>query len=269
MWFQGVQWVTRNYQVNTEYIVFGRPAVYNHKLSIAHPEIEIPGKEETPLYTPLQPQYSTTEKLKNSFLTSKTIHRMIGQILTQIDHLEETLPASLLERLKLIDLDGAIRNMHYPESNDKLKKSTYRLKFEELFYIQLNILLQKFKQQTINRGLVFSKVGDYLNNFYRSNLRFELTEAQKRVIREIRKDLGSGRQMNRLLQGDVGSGKTLVALMAMLIALDNGYQACLMAPTEILANQHFNTISRFLENMDVSVLLLTGSTKKSEREAVA
>jgi ATP-dependent DNA helicase RecG len=266
VWFQGVQWVTRNYQVNTEYIVFGRPAVYNHKPSIAHPEIEIPGKEEMPLYTPLQPQYSTTEKLKNSFLSSKAIHRIIGQILTQIDHLEETLPAGLMERLKLIDLDGAIRNMHYPESSEKLKRSTYRLKFEELFYIQLNILSQKFRQQTVNRGLVFSKVGDYLNTFYRNNLRFELTEAQKRVIKEIRKDLGSGKQMNRLLQGDVGSGKTLVALMAMLIALDNGYQACLMAPTEILANQHFNTVSRFLENLNVGVLLLTGSTKKSERE---
>lgn len=266
VWFQGVQWVTRNYQVNTEYIVFGRPAVYNHKLSIAHPEIEIPGKEETPLYTPLQPQYSTTEKLKSSFLSSKAIHKMIGQILTQIDHLEETLPAGLIEKLKLINLDKAIRNMHYPESNENLKRSIHRLKFEELFYIQLNILSQKFRQQTVNRGLVFSKVGDYLNTFYRNNLRFELTEAQKRVIKEIRKDLGSGKQMNRLLQGDVGSGKTLVALMAMLIALDNGYQACLMAPTEILANQHFNTITRFLENMNVGVLLLTGSTKKSVRE---
>ncbi len=266
VWFQGVQWVTRNYQVNTEYIVFGRPALYNHKLSVAHPEIEIPGKEETPLYTPLQPQYSTTEKLKSSFLSSKAIHKMIGQILIQIEHMEETLPAGLVEKLKLLDLDGAIRNMHYPESNEKLKRSTYRLKFEELFYIQLNILSQKFRQQTVNRGLVFSKVGDFLNTFYRNNLRFELTEAQKRVIKEIRKDLGSGKQMNRLLQGDVGSGKTLVALMAMLIALDNGYQACLMAPTEILANQHFSTISRFLEKMDVGVLLLTGSTKKSERE---
>ncbi len=266
VWFQGAQWVTRNYQVNTEYVVFGRPAVYNHKLSIAHPEIEIPGKEEMPLYTPLQPQYSTTEKLKNTFLSSKAIHRIVGQILTQIDHLEETLPESLLERLKLIDFNGAIRNMHYPENNEKLKRAIYRLKFEELFYIQLNILSQKFRQQTVNKGLVFSKVGDYLNSFYRNNLSFELTEAQKRVIKEIRKDLGSGKQMNRLLQGDVGSGKTLVALMAMLIALDNGYQACLMAPTEILANQHFKTVSRFLENMNVGVLLLTGSTKKSERE---
>jgi ATP-dependent DNA helicase RecG len=266
VWFQGIQWVTRNYQPNIEYIVFGRPAVYNHRLSIAHPEIEISGNEEARLFSPLQPQYSTTEKLKNSFITSKTIHRMMGQVLTQIEYLEETLPDYLIKNLKLTGLDEAIRNMHYPESSDKLQKSTYRLKFEELFYLQLNILLQKNKRKAFIKGLVFSKVGDFLNNFYRTRLAFELTEAQKRVVREIRKDMGSGRQMNRLLQGDVGSGKTLVALMAMLIALDNGYQACFMAPTELLANQHFSTISRFLENMGVSVLMLTGSTKKSERE---
>ena len=158
--------------------------------------------------------------------------------------------------------------MHFPENPDKLKKSTYRLKFEELFYIQLHILLQKNKRQFFVRGFVFSRVGENLNNFYRNRLDFELTEAQKRVIREIRKDMGSGRQMNRLLQGDVGSGKTLVALMAMLIALDNGFQACLMAPTELLASQHYNTLTRFLENMGISVLLLTGSTKKSIRESL-
>ncbi len=160
----------------------------------------------------------------------------------------------------------AIRNIHFPENNDKLHKATYRLKFEELFYIQLNILGQKNKRQILSHGIVFSKVGDNLNNFYKNRLKFEMTGAQKRVIREIRKDMGSGRQMNRLLQGDVGSGKTLVALMAMLIALDNGFQACLMAPTELLANQHFATISNFLEGMSISVYLLTGSTKKNERE---
>jgi ATP-dependent DNA helicase RecG len=266
VWFQGLQWVTRNYQPNVEYIVFGRPSVYNNRLSFAHPEIEISGKDENQLFTPLQPQYSTTEKLKNNFITSKTIHRMIGQVISQFTAFEETLPGYLLKNLKLIALGEALRNMHYPESTDKLRKSTYRLKFEELFYIQLHILLQKTRRQSFIKGFVFSKVGDNLNNFYRNRLGFELTEAQKRVIREIRKDMGSGRQMNRLLQGDVGSGKTLVALMAMLIALDNGYQTCLMAPTELLANQHFNTISRFLENMGISVLLLTGSTKKSERE---
>ena len=268
VWFQGLQWVTRNYQPNIEFVVFGRPTVYNHRLSIAHPEIEISGNEEARLFTPLQPQYSTTEKLKNNFVTSKTIHRMMGQVLTQTDLLEETLPEYLLNNLKLAILDEAIRNIHFPENSDKLRKSTYRLKFEELFYIQLNILLQKNRRQSFFKGFVFSKVGDNLNNFYKNKLGFELTEAQKRVIREIRKDMGSGRQMNRLLQGDVGSGKTLVALMAMLIALDNGFQTCLMAPTELLANQHFNTISGFLENMGVSVLLLTGSTKKSEREVL-
>jgi ATP-dependent DNA helicase RecG len=243
VWFQGIQWVSRNYLLNTEYIVFGRPALYNRRLSIAHPEIEISGKEETTLFTPLQPQYSTTEKLKNSFTTSKIIHRMIGQVLTQINLFEETLPEYLINDLRLDSYDEALRNIHYPVNNDKLKRSIYRLKFEELFFIQLNILLQKNKRQFFVKGFVFSRVGDYLNNFYKHKLDFELTEAQKRVIREIRKDVGSGRQMNRLLQGDVGSGKTLVALMAMLIALDNGYQACLMAPTELLANQHFHTIS--------------------------
>ena len=265
VWFQGAQWVSRNYELNREYIVFGRPGLYNHKLSIAHPEIEAAGIEDDRLFTPLQPQYSTTEKLKSSFFTSRAIHRLMGQILSQSGVLEESLPEYLLNDLKLMGLEEAVRNMHYPAGSDNLRKATYRLKFEELFYIQLNILLQKSKRQTWIKGLVFSKVGDNLNNFYKTRLAFELTEAQKRVVREIRKDLGSGKQMNRLLQGDVGSGKTLVALMAMLIALDNGYQACLMAPTELLANQHFNTISGFLDNMGVSVLLLTGSTKKSER----
>jgi ATP-dependent DNA helicase RecG len=266
VWFHGLQWVTRNYQSDKEYIIFGRPAIYNNRLSFAHPEIENPEQEDNRLFTPLQPQYSTTERLKNHFITSKMIHRMIGQVLTVINTFDETLPEHLIRKLRLTSLGEALRNMHLPENNDKLRKSIYRLKFEELFYIQLNILLQKRKRQTFSKGFIFSKVGDWLNNFYRNRLSFELTEAQKRVVREIRKDVGSGRQMNRLLQGDVGSGKTLVALMVMLIALDNGYQACLMAPTELLANQHYNTISRFLDGMDISVLLLTGSTKKGERE---
>jgi ATP-dependent DNA helicase RecG len=268
VWFQGIQWITRNYQPHVEYIVFGRPSLYNNRLSFAHPEIEIPGTDDSQLFTPLQPQYSTTEKLKNNFITSKTIHRMVGQVIALAGTFEETLPDSLIIRLKLISLEEALRNMHFPENPDKLKKATYRLKFEELFYIQLHILLQKNKRQFFVRGFVFSRVGENLNNFYRNRLDFELTEAQKRVIREIRKDMGSGRQMNRLLQGDVGSGKTLVALMAMLIALDNGFQACLMAPTELLASQHYNTLSRYLENMGISVLLLTGSTKKSIRESL-
>jgi ATP-dependent DNA helicase RecG len=266
VWFQGIQWVSRTLQPNVEYIVFGRPAVFNKKLSIAHPEVEPPESDDSTFFAALQPQYSSTEKLKNSFITSKTMHRWMGQVLEQILEPGETLPDCLVHLLKLVPLGEALRNIHFPGSHDKLRKATYRLKFEELFYIQLNILLLKTRRQTYFKGFVFSKVGDNLNNFYRNKLQFELTGAQKRVIREIRKDMGSGRQMNRLLQGDVGSGKTLVALMSMLIALDNGYQTCLMAPTELLANQHFNTIARFLEGMDISVLLLTGSTKKTERE---
>jgi ATP-dependent DNA helicase RecG len=266
VWFQGLSWITRNYRLNEEYVAFGRPAVFNNKLSIAHPELDIAGREENELYSPLQPQYSIPEKLKNNFFTSKTIHRMVGQVISQAGALQETLPGSLVGRLRLMELGEAVRNMHFPENNDKLRKATYRLKFEELFYIQLNILAQKNKRKSETRGIVFPKVGDNLNHFYSTRLDFELTAAQKRVVREIRKDMGSGKQMNRLLQGDVGSGKTLVALMAMLIALDNDYQACLMAPTELLANQHYNTITRFLEGMGISVLLLTGSTKKNERE---
>jgi len=266
VWFKGAQWVMNNYQLNTEYIAFGRPAMFSNKLSIAHPELETTDKEDNTLYSPLQPQYSLTEKLRNSFITSKTIHRMNGQILSQLNTIPETLSEPIIAGHRLASLFEALRNIHFPENNDKLHKATYRLKFEELFYIQLNILGQKNKRQILSHGIVFSKVGDNLNNFYKNRLKFEMTGAQKKVIREIRKDMGSGRQMNRLLQGDVGSGKTLVALMAMLIALDNGYQACLMAPTELLANQHFATISNFLEGMGISVYLLTGSTKKNERE---
>jgi ATP-dependent DNA helicase RecG len=268
VWFQGFQWIIRNYRLEVEYIVFGRPVIYNNRVSVAHPEIEIAGKEDTPFVSALQPQYSGTERLKNNYITSKVIHKLVGQILMQVERFEETLPQYLINRLKLMDLSGAIRNIHFPESNDKLRKATYRLKFEELFYIQLNILTQKIKRQDYFKGYVFSKVGDNLNNFYKHRLGFELTEAQKRVVREIRRDMGSGRQMNRLLQGDVGSGKTLVALMAILIALDNGYQACLMAPTELLALQHYNTISRFLDSMGINIFLLTGSTKKGDRESI-
>lgn len=266
VWFKGTQWVTRNYQPGIEYIVFGRPALYNNKLSIAHPEIELAGREENLIHSAFQPQYNSTEKLKSNFFTSKTIHRLIGQILSLNGTIDETLPGILLDRLKMMHLPDALRNIHYPENSDMLKRAIYRLKFEELFYIQLNILLQKNRQYNRFKGFVFSRVGDLLNDFYKRRLSFELTEAQKRVIREIRKDLGSGHQMNRLLQGDVGSGKTLVALMIMLIALDNGYQACLMAPTEILANQHYQTLSRFLDTMNVQVSLLTGSTRKKDRD---
>jgi ATP-dependent DNA helicase RecG len=268
VWFKGIQWVGRNYQIGKEYLVFGRPALYNRRLTFAHPEIETEEKDNELPQTTLQPHYSSTEKIRNSFITSKTIHKIVGQALSLFPDIEETLPEALLKKCNLMALGDALRNMHYPENQDKLRRATYRLKFEELFYIQLQILSQKNKRQLAHKGNVFSKVGDYLNLFYKNNLAFELTEAQKRVIREIRRDMGSGRQMNRLLQGDVGSGKTLVALMSMLIALDNGYQACLMAPTELLANQHYDTICLFLKGLNVNVLLLTGSTRRSERDVL-
>jgi len=268
VWFKGLQWITKYYNPGTEYIIFGRPGIFQQRLSIAHPEIETPDALEKRLLTPLQPQYSATEKLKSNFITSRAIHKIIAGIFEQVKHIEETLPETMLKRMKLLPLYDALFNMHFPENNDKLRKATYRLKFEELFYIQLNILGQKFKRQNSIKGFIFSRVGDYLNNFYNEKLRFELTSAQKRVIKEIRRDMGSGKQMNRLLQGDVGSGKTLVALMAILIALDNKYQACLMAPTEILAKQHYHTISSMVDGLEIEVFLLTGSTRKSERDKI-
>ena len=265
VWFQGIHWVTKNLEAGKEYIVFGRPAIYNNRISIAHPEIDPVEKTDLVFSGKLQPQYSSTEKLKNSFITSKTMQKLVAGLFQQLGKMEETLPAYLIRRLNFPDIQEALYSLHFPAGHDQLKKATYRLKFEELFYIQLNILRLKNRHQDTIKGHVFAKVGDYFNDFYHKKLTFELTEAQKKVIREIRKDLGSGKQMNRLLQGDVGSGKTMVAIMAMLIALDNGYQACLMAPTEILANQHLATISYFLEGLSVNVKILTGSTRKADR----
>jgi ATP-dependent DNA helicase RecG len=269
VWFQGINWVVKTYKTDTEYIVFGRPAIYGRRISIPHPEIETPDKQESVVNSKFQAQYNTTENLKNNYINSKTIHKLVSSLLISTGNkIEETLPAYLIKKLNLLTLGESLFNIHFPKNNDLLRKATYRLKFEELLLIQMNILKLKNARKRTFEGFVFSKVGDYLNDFYRQKLDFELTGAQKRVIREIRKDLGSGEQMNRLLQGDVGSGKTLVALMCMLIALDNGYQACLMAPTEILAGQHFETISSFLEGLEINVKLLTGSTKKSKRDVI-
>jgi len=270
VWFQGYKYIAQGIKVNTEYIAFGKPTEFSGKINIIHPELEETAKAETAVITsPLQAHYSTTEKLKNSFINSKYIHKMQAVIIkTYLNEINETLPEYLLSRLKLLGLKESILNIHFPQNPEMLKKAEFRLKFEELFYIQLALLKQKVNRDTKYKGHIFSKVGEYLNSFYKTNLPFELTGAQKRVIREIRKDLGSGKQMNRLLQGDVGSGKTLVALMSMLIALDNGFQACLMAPTEILARQHFNTIRKFLTGLDIKVYLLSGTTKKSERKLI-
>lgn len=266
VWFQGVKWVEKSYQIGIEYIVFGRPAIYNRKLNIPHPEIELVSTFESSVGASFYPQYNITEKLRANYFNSKTLQKLIaGIILSEKYTIPETLPDYLVQKLKMVSLSEAIRKIHLPSIPDDIKQAEYRLKFEELFGIQLKILSQKKGRSKLTQGIVFSKVGDYFNNFFKNYLPFELTGAQKRVIREIRHDMGSGIQMNRLLQGDVGSGKTLVALMCMLISLDNGYQACLMAPTEILANQHYQTIVRMLGDMNVNIMLLTGSTKKKIR----
>jgi ATP-dependent DNA helicase RecG len=270
VWFKGGKWITGSYSPGVEYIVFGKPGVFNGMINIIHPEIEAVEKMAVRLNSALQAQYSTTEKLKNQYVTSKAISKLTGNLLKQLKiRIPETLPPYLTSQYKLMELHEALHKIHFPANPDELERSRYRLKFEELFYIQLNLLRFKLNRSRKYRGFVFASVGETFNNFYFNNLPFKLTEAQKRVMKEIRKDLGSGKQMNRLLQGDVGSGKTLVALMSMLIAIDNGYQACIMAPTEILAKQHFQTISKLLEGLDIKIHLLTGSSKKTSRKSIA
>lgn len=256
------------YQVNTEYIIFGKPTIYGGRYQFAHPEMD---KADSLQLSEMgmQPYYITTEKMKKAGLTSRSIEKLTKTLLQQIrEPLPETLPPFIVNRLHFVSRDSAFRHIHYPKSADELSHATERLKFEELFYVQLNILRYAQDQRRKYRGYVFQHVGAIFNVFYNNHLPFPLTGAQKRVIREIRQDMGSGRQMNRLLQGDVGSGKTLVALMSMLIALDNGYQACIMAPTEILAEQHLQTIRQFLGDMNIRVELLTGIVKGKRREAV-
>lgn len=268
VWFQGVKYIIGKYKIRQEYIVFGKPTVFNGRINIAHPDVDAVAdlKLET---MGLRPYYNTTEKMKRSSLNSHVIEKMMATVVKLLsDPLPETLSPAILREHHLMPLTEALVNIHFPTSAELLRKAQYRLKFEELFYVQLNILRYARDRQRKYRGYVFSKIGDIFNTFYSRNLPFELTNAQKRVLKEIRRDMGMGRQMNRLLQGDVGSGKTLVALMSMLIALDNGYQACMMAPTEILANQHYDTIREFLHGMDVRVELLTGSVKGKRREAI-
>ncbi len=269
IWFKGIKWITSSYPAGNEFIIFGKPGIFNGMMNIVHPEIEAVEKKAERLNSALQAQYGTTEKLKNSFVTSKVISKLLGTLLKQINfRIPETLPLYLTSKYNLMPLHDALHKIHFPSNPAELEKARYRLKFEELFYIQLNLLRYKVNRNNQLKGFVFHTVGENFNKFYFKNLPFQLTEAQKRVIKEIRKDLGSGKQMNRLLQGDVGSGKTLVALMGTLIAVDNGYQSCLMAPTEILAGQHFQTISKLLSGIDINVRLLTGSTKKSERNSI-
>lgn len=269
VWFKGLKWIIDSYPAGKEFIVFGKPGIFNGTINIIHPEIEGAEKKAERITSSLQAQYSITEKLRNSFITSKFISKLTGNLLKQMNlRLPETLPKYIVSGYHLMGLHDSIRIIHFPSNQAELEKARYRLKFEELFYIQLNLIRYKMTRSMNNPGFVFSTVGDKFNSFYYNNLSFKLTEAQKTVMKEIRKDLGSGKQMNRLLQGDVGSGKTLVALMAMLIAADNGYQSCIMAPTEILAIQHHRSITTFLKGLDINVMLLTGSTKKSERKII-
>jgi len=269
VWFHGFKWIKDGIKGDKEYVVFGKPSLYNGHLNLIHPEIEDADQFSKKISTNLQAQYNTSEILKNHYIHSRFIHKLQNNLLQAgKDKILETLPGYVIKNANLVSHKEALVNIHFPENQAKLDKANLRLKFEELFYIQLNLLKQKATRKTRTKGFLFSKVGHHLNDFYHKYLHFSLTEAQKRVLREIRNDLGSGQQMNRLLQGDVGSGKTLVALMTILIALDNGFQACLMAPTEILAFQHFQTISGFLKNLDVNIYLLTGSTKKSAREKI-
>ncbi len=269
VWFKGHKWVINTYKPEKEYIIFGKPTLFSGAFNIVHPEIEEVEKRETRIASALEAQYSTTEKMKDHFLHSKAVARLLATVFTMPGlRFPESLPPSVTSPMKLMSLADALYHIHFPDSNADIEKARFRLKFEELFYIQLNLLRYKGNRAKSTHGFLFSVVGERLNSFYANNLPFALTEAQKRVIREIRADLGSGRQMNRLLQGDVGSGKTMVALMSMLIGADNGYQSCLMAPTEVLAIQHYNSVSRFVEGIDASVALLTGSTKRSERSRI-
>ncbi len=269
VWFRSIKWIKESLKENTEYVVFGKPTLFNNKYNIAHPEIEATDKEEESLGESLQPFYNSTEKLKAKGLGNKAIGKLTKNLILRSEGvLSESLSKEIMDGLKLISKEQALINIHFPKNPQLLAKAQNRLKFEELFYIQLKLLRHKINRIEKSQGHVFSKVGDFLNAFYANNLPFELTNAQKRVIKEIRTDLGAGKQMNRLLQGDVGSGKTLVALMSMLIALDNGFQACLMAPTEILANQHFKSIHEFLKGLNVNLMLLTGSTKAAERKTI-
>lgn len=270
VWFQAstFKWIKKTYLIGKQYIVFGRPGVFKERINIPHPDID-PADTLQSGAMGLQPYYNTTERMKKGGLNSRSIERFTGTLFEKLKSptvdFSDYLPVSLRQQLNLIPLWQSLHDLHYPDSAEALRRATYRQKFEELFFIQLGILRYARQRQQQVFGHVFTHVGDHFNTFYHDYLPFELTNAQKRVIREMRRDMGSGKQMNRLLQGDVGSGKTLVALMTMLIALDNGYQACLMAPTEILAEQHYATFREFLKDMPVRVELLTGAIKGKKR----
>lgn len=270
IWFQGTGIIKDTLKPGIEYVVFGKPTTFGSKINIVHPEIEEAEKREKSLVSTLSPQYRTTEKLKSNYITTRTIRKLVDALFENIKRkIKETLPPWFREKYKLIGIEKSLQEIHFPTDIDNLNKARYRQKFEELFYIQMNLLNIKILRQTAIKGFIFDKNKDYyVKQCFHKNIPFKLTGAQTKVLREIRSDFSSGSQMNRLLQGDVGSGKTLVALLSMLIAIDNGYQTCIMAPTEILAQQHYNSILKFLIDMDIEIELLTGSTKTAKRKEI-
>ncbi|WP_081618423.1 ATP-dependent DNA helicase RecG [Prevotella amnii] len=268
VWFNGIQYIYKNYKIGKEYVVFGKPGFYNGRFQFTHPDIDDASQLQLN-YMGMQPFYVTTEKMKNASLSSRAIEKLTKTLISKlVSPLEETLPPFIISHLNLISRDEAFRKIHYPKTVNDTQRARMRLKFEELFYVQLNIMRYASEHRRKYRGYEFRRIGEQFNWFYHNNLPFALTNAQKRVIKEIRADMGSGRQMNRLLQGDVGSGKTLVAFMSMLIGIDNGFQACFVAPTEILAEQHLQTIREFLHDMNLNVELLTGIVKGKRRKSV-
>ncbi|HRE78699.1 MAG TPA: ATP-dependent DNA helicase RecG [Flavobacterium sp.] len=269
VWFQGQKWIRESLKLNSVYVAFGKVASFSNMFNMAHPELELLEEHKQSLRSAMQPVYPSTEKLTQRGISNRTINKMMQQLFVETQaRFTETLPSYLLDELKLIPKNAALFNIHFPKSQELLAKAQFRLKFEELFFIQLQLITKNLIRKHKIKGHPFEKVGDYFNNFYQNHLPFELTNAQKRVLKEIRNDLGSNAQMNRLLQGDVGSGKTIVALMCMLMALDNGFQSCLMAPTEILATQHFNGLTELAKDLNIKIKLLTGSTKTSERKII-
>ncbi|MEZ4880964.1 MAG: ATP-dependent DNA helicase RecG [Flavobacteriaceae bacterium] len=269
VWFRGQKWIRDSLKLNVPYVIFGKTNYFNNSFSMPHPEMELLEAHEKSIRSAMQPVYPSTEKLGNSGITNRVINSLMQQLfLDSKNAFAETLSKPLLEQLKLASKKEALFNIHFPKSQAHLARAQYRLKFEELFYIQLQLIRKNLIHKSKIKGYPFDKIGHYFNTFFSKHLPFELTEAQKRVIKEIRNDLGSNAQMNRLLQGDVGSGKTIVALMSMLIALDNGFQACLMAPTEILSVQHYNGLVKMCNKLNTSIELLTGSTKTSKRKEI-
>lgn len=269
VWFRGIKWIKDSIKLNTPYVIFGRTNWFNGIYNMPHPEMELQEEHEKSLRSAMQAVYPSTENLSNKGITNKVVSKIMQQLFLETKgKFDETLPVDLLNSQGLISKSEALFNIHFPKNQNLLSRAEFRLKFEELFYIQLQLILKNLIHKNRIKGHPFTQVGNYFNDFFQHHLPFELTNAQKRVIKEIRKDLGSNAQMNRLLQGDVGSGKTIVAFMSMLMALDNGFQACLMAPTEILSVQHYNGLNEWCKKLNISISLLTGSTKASDRKQI-